>query len=85
MNLVAFEFVACQQLHQCGVLVLSEFAGAARFLDGSINFNPSNLSEMAQAIYNAVTIGDDERRQEFSKLAKFVNENTRYGFPLVRV
>jgi trehalose 6-phosphate synthase len=77
MNLVAFEFVASQKLHQCGVLVLSEFAGAARFLDGSINFNPANLSEMSETIYRAVTIPDEERRTEFSKLLKFVTEHTR--------
>lgn len=77
MNLVSFEYVACQELQQCGVLVLSEFAGAARFLGGSFQFNPSNISEMSDAIYRAVTVGDDDRRKEFSMLSKFVREHTR--------
>lgn len=33
MNLVAYEYVACQQAAK-GVLVLSEFAGAAQALEG---------------------------------------------------
>jgi trehalose-6-phosphate synthase len=35
MNLVAYEYIASQK-HKCGVLILSEFAGAAQSLNGKI-------------------------------------------------
>ena len=51
MNLVSYEYVACQA-HNHGVLVLSEFAGAAQSLGaGSILVNPWNINELSQAIY----------------------------------
>ncbi len=49
MNLVSYEYVACQS-ENAGVLILSEFAGAAQSLGaGSILVNPWNISDMAQA------------------------------------
>lgn len=77
MNLVAFEFVASQTPQKCGVLVLSEFAGAARFLGGKYQFNPSNLSEMSDSIYRAVSSSYEEKREEYVKLAEFVQKHTR--------
>lgn len=50
MNLVSYEYVACQR-EKTGVLILSEFAGAAQSLGaGSILVNPWNISDMASAI-----------------------------------
>ncbi|KAK2756121.1 hypothetical protein FQN54_005529 [Arachnomyces sp. PD_36] len=77
MNLVAFEYVASQRPQHCGVLVLSEFAGAARFLNGKYQFNPSNLSETSDAIRRAVTASHEEKLEEITKLSKFVKEHTR--------
>lgn len=48
MNLVSYEYVACQS-DNAGVLVLSEFAGAAQSLGaGAILVNPWNISDMSQ-------------------------------------
>ena len=50
MNLVAYEYIACQEGHN-GVLILSEFAGAAQSLGaGALQVNPWNISEVADAI-----------------------------------
>lgn len=79
MNLVAFEYVACQDEHN-GVLVLSEFAGAAAFMaEGSIQFHPANMKEMAQAMNRALTMSKEERKSRHLKLKEFVNSNTRYA------
>jgi trehalose 6-phosphate synthase len=82
MNLVAFEYVACQQEHH-GVLVLSEFAGAASFMtNGSIPFHPANKTEMSEAIFNALNLDPGERKAKYEYLRGFVNTNTRFeGFP----
>lgn len=77
MNLVSFEYVACQaQRH--GVLVLSEFAGAASFMkEGCLTFHPANMAEMVDVLYKAVTMGDEDREKNYETLRKFIETNTR--------
>lgn len=63
MNLVCYEFVACQDKN-AGVLVLSEFAGAAQSLGaGAILVNPWSVADMAGAIEDALAMPDEERRE----------------------
>lgn len=76
MNLVSFEYVACQDKRN-GILVLSEFAGAASFMkEGSITFHPANTTELSEAIYKATTMSDQERREKHKFLRDFINTNT---------
>jgi trehalose 6-phosphate synthase len=77
MNLVSFEYVACQDKKK-SVLVLSEFAGSATFMrNGSIPFHPANTSEMPEALYAALNLGPEERQQKHEFLREFVNTHTR--------
>lgn len=77
MNLVAFEYVACQARRH-GVLVLSQFTGAAAFMaDGSINFHPANFKEISAAVHRGLTMSDQERKERYEKLRDFINTNTR--------
>ncbi|XWS12446.1 hypothetical protein CRYUN_Cryun37aG0089500 [Craigia yunnanensis] len=63
MNLVSYEFVACQASKK-GVLVLSEFAGAAQSLGaGAILVNPWNVTEVASSIGYALNMPADEREK----------------------
>jgi trehalose 6-phosphate synthase/phosphatase len=64
MNLVSYEYVASHKgKSPPGVLVLSEYAGAAQSLGaGSIRVNPWNLEDTAAAIHEALNMGDQERR-----------------------
>ncbi|MCJ1357919.1 MAG: Trehalose-6-P synthase/phosphatase complex synthase subunit [Icmadophila ericetorum] len=75
MNLVSYEYIACQQKRH-GVMVLSEFTGAAQSLNGSLVVNPWNTEELAGALYDAVTMGDEQRAVNFEKLSKYVNKYT---------
>ena len=77
MNLVSYEYIACQQKRH-GVLVLSEFTGAAQSLNGSILVNPWNTEELAGAMQEAVTMSPELRRVNFEKLYKYVNKYTRH-------
>ena len=61
MNLVAKEYVAAQNDHDPGVLVLSRFAGAAVSLDAALIINPYDPSEIAEALDQALTMPLDER------------------------
>lgn len=83
MNLVSYEYIACQQKRH-GVMVLSEFTGAAQSLNGSIIVNPWNTEEIADAVHEAVTMNDEQRFLNYQKLAKYVNKYTRYNLCLIR-
>lgn len=73
MNLVSYEYIACQQERQ-GVMILSEFAGAAQSLNGSIVVNPWDSQQVADAIHEAVTMDADTRAENHRKLFKYVNK-----------
>ncbi|XP_057461661.1 alpha,alpha-trehalose-phosphate synthase [UDP-forming] 1 [Actinidia eriantha] len=63
MNLVSYEFVACQDAKK-GVLILSEFAGAAQSLGaGAILVNPWNITEVAASIDQALNMSAEEREK----------------------
>lgn len=76
MNLVSFEYIASQEKRK-GVLILSEFAGAAQSLNGSIVVNPWSTEELAAAYQEAVSMDDEQRAQKFDKLYKYVSKYTR--------
>ena len=65
MNLVAKEYVAAQNPFDPGVLVLSEFAGAAKQLDAALLVNPHDIEAMAHQIAAALTMSLDERRERW--------------------
>ncbi|SCZ94956.1 BZ3500_MvSof-1268-A1-R1_Chr11-3g03505 [Microbotryum saponariae] len=75
MNLVAYEYVACQQ-ERHGVLILSEFAGAAHSLNGSLIVNPWNTGETAAAINRAMTMDTATRQKNHSQLFRYVSKYT---------
>lgn len=73
MNLVSYEYIACQQARQ-GAMILSEFAGAAQSLNGSIVVNPWDPQQVADAIHEAVTMDTETRAENHRKLFKYVNK-----------
>ena len=75
MNLVSFEYIACQQ-ERNGSLILSEFAGSAQSLAGALVVNPWNEEEMARAMLRAVTMDAEERKQRWEKMSGWVRKNT---------
>lgn len=81
MNLVSFEYIASQQKRQ-GVLVLSEFAGAAQSLNGSLVVNPWNTEDLANAYLEAVSMDPEQRAAKYQKLWKYISKYTRFVFLL---
>ena len=55
-------------------MILSEFAGAAQSLNGSIVVNPWDSQQVADAIHEAVTIDPATRAENHRKLFKYVNK-----------
>jgi trehalose-6-phosphate synthase len=77
MNLVAKEFVAARD-DEDGVLILSTFAGASRELPEAVLINPFDVTETAQAMEIAMSMGRDERRSRMSLMRRTVQENNVY-------
>ena len=61
MNLVAKEFVAARADDR-GVLVLSEFTGAARELTDAVLVNPFDVDELADGLHAALTMPAEQQR-----------------------
>ncbi|MES2684392.1 MAG: alpha,alpha-trehalose-phosphate synthase (UDP-forming) [Pseudomonadota bacterium] len=70
MNLVAKEYVAAQDPADPGVLVLSQFAGAARQMQAALLVNPYDAVAVSEAIQTARHMPLAERRQRHQELMK---------------
>ncbi|MFG0584473.1 glucosylglycerol-phosphate synthase [Pseudomonas sp. zjy_9] len=82
LNLVAKEFVAAQGLLDGrGVLVLSEFAGAAAELKGALLTNPHDPADLAQTCYLALNLPKSEAQARLRELFDIVcyNDIRRWG------
>ncbi|ACU71560.1 Alpha,alpha-trehalose-phosphate synthase (UDP- forming) [Catenulispora acidiphila DSM 44928] len=74
MNLVCKEYVASR--HDLdGVLVLSEFAGAAAELTSSLRVNPHDLDSVANALEQALTMDSAEQRERMRTARRQVMTN----------
>jgi trehalose 6-phosphate synthase/phosphatase len=75
MNLVAKEFCACNATGN-GVLILSEFAGAAAELSGdALIVNPFDKKMVAAAIHHAFNMDHSERSHRISRLRQSVRKH----------
>ena len=75
MNLVAKEYVAAQDPDDPGVLVLSQFAGAAQELNGALIVNPLDIDGMADALATALAMPLNERQARYTDMFAQLREN----------
>ena len=76
MNLVAKEYVAAQDPEDPGVLVLSQFAGAARELDAALIVNPYDEAGIASALEQALAMSIEERRGRHAAMLDVLRANS---------
>jgi trehalose 6-phosphate synthase len=76
MNLVAKEYVAAQSPDDPGVLILSQFAGAAYELKSALIVNPYDIEATASAIARAFAMPLEERRDRFAAMMAVLSSNT---------
>ena len=79
MNLVAKEFIACKRGHD-GVLVLSEFAGAAAEMGEAFLVNPYDEEHTADVLERALLLPASERRERMSALYRRVRRNNVFAW-----
>jgi alpha,alpha-trehalose-phosphate synthase [UDP-forming] len=77
MNLVAKEFVAARSDNE-GVLILSLFAGASRELEDALIVNPYDTDQVAEAIYQALEMGSQEKRDRMRRMRRVVKHYNIY-------
>jgi trehalose 6-phosphate synthase len=78
MNLIAMEYCAAN-VDESGVLVLSEFAGAAwRLGRHALIVNPYDIDGMAEAIHQASEMGWEERQHRMRRLRAAVRRRDIY-------
>lgn len=82
LNLVAKEYIATQGL--CGgngVLVLSEFAGAAAEVHGALLTNPHDPHDLRDTLYIGLTLGKADREARLKAMYQIVchNDIARWG------
>ena len=76
MNLVAKEYVAAQAPDNPGVLVLSQFAGAAQELKSALIVNPYDIEATAAAIARAFSMQLDERKDRWHTMMAVLRANS---------
>ncbi len=77
MNLVAKEFVAARD-DEHGVLVLSQFTGAARELTEALIVNPYDLEEASAALATALAMSPEEQCDRMRAMRAFLSEFNVY-------
>jgi trehalose 6-phosphate synthase/phosphatase len=80
MNLVAKEYVACQDESGDAALVLSEFAGAAAEMGEAFVVNPYDEERTAEAVEAALSLPADERRARMAALRRRVARNNVFAW-----
>ncbi len=77
MNLVAKEFVAARDDDQ-GVLVLSQFTGAARDLTDAVLVNPFDVDGLAAGLHAVLTMPPEEQQRRMRRMRAQVRDNNIY-------
>jgi trehalose 6-phosphate synthase len=75
MNLVAKEYVAAQDPADPGVLVLSQFAGAAAQMPDALLVNPFSAEEVSDALLRALKMPKDERIGRWEAMMHGIQEH----------
>ena len=74
MTLVCKEFVMAQDEEDPGVLILSEFAGAAEQMKAALLVNPHDTRKLAEVIHHGLTMPLEERKERWLQLRQVVME-----------
>jgi len=77
MNLVAKEFLAARN-DERGVLILSQFTGAARELRDALLVNPYDIDQTADAIRTALEMEPEEKQLRVQRMRKIIEEHNIY-------
>ncbi|KAF3610148.1 hypothetical protein DY000_02044573 [Brassica cretica] len=73
MNLTPYEYIVCRHGAKKSVLVASEFIGCSPSLSGAIRVNPWNVEATGEALNEALSMSDGEKRLRHEKHYRYVS------------
>jgi trehalose 6-phosphate synthase len=79
MNLVAKECIAAQ-IERRGVLLCSEFAGAAEELSNALLINPYDTEGVAETLRQALEMSPEEKAHRMARLQEYLAEHNIYNW-----
>lgn len=77
LNLVAKEYIA-SRINNDGMLIISEFTGAAEELDTGNTINPYDVRSFSEGILKAINTKDTEKEEIMNELREKVKDNDIY-------
>lgn len=77
LNMVSYEYIACQNSSTAGVLMMSYYAGAVKTLPSCLVINPWDIPRFANAIEDSLNMPEGERKQRYKENADVVDRYTR--------
>jgi alpha,alpha-trehalose-phosphate synthase [UDP-forming] len=77
MNLVAKEYLAARH-DERGVLILSQFTGAARELRDALLVNPYDIDQTAEAIRAALEMEPEDKQMRVARMRKDIKDHNIY-------
>ncbi|KAJ3415746.1 hypothetical protein HDV05_004210 [Chytridiales sp. JEL 0842] len=79
MNLTSHEYVVCQEKKH-SPLIISEFAGTYGSFGAALRINPWNTREVADSIYEALTMSEEDKVTRWHELYKYVTTHTAQNY-----
>ncbi|TPX37974.1 hypothetical protein SmJEL517_g00258 [Synchytrium microbalum] len=79
MNLTSHEYIACQSKKK-SPLIISEFAGTYGSFGAAIRVNPWNVTEVAEAIHEALIMPVEEKSTRWKELYDHVRANSAQNY-----
>ncbi|KAJ3284561.1 threalose-6-phosphate phosphatase, partial [Blyttiomyces sp. JEL0837] len=79
MNLTSHEYVVCQETKK-SPLIISEFAGTYGNFGAALRVNPWDTREVADAIFEALTMSEDDKVMRWTELYDYVSTHTAQSF-----
>ena len=76
LNLFPYEFTASQGQSVPGALIISEFMGCSRSLNGVLRVNPWSLEAISDALHQGLSMSNDERRANHARRFHYVINHT---------
>ena len=76
LNLLPYEYAASQTDSHPGTLILSEFMGCSRTLNGVIRVNPWSMASVSDAINTALSLSLEERKANHLRRYNYVMTHT---------
>jgi trehalose-6-phosphate synthase len=77
LNMVSYEYVACQNSSTAGVLMMSLYAGAVNTLPSCLVINPWDIPRFANAIEDSLNMPEEQRKKRYKENADVVDRYTR--------